>query len=52
MHVVIKSTLIRPMSRRCLCGHMVAQAHLLVVRIHEHQLRFMASHLVFMHLRE
>jgi hypothetical protein len=31
---------------------MVAQTHLLVVFIYKHQLRFMASHLVFMHLRE
>ena len=31
---------------------MVAQAHLLVVFIHKHQLRFMAGHLVFVHLRE
>ena len=40
------------MTRRRLRRHMVVQAHLLVVLIHKHQLGFMASHLVFMHLRE
>jgi hypothetical protein len=31
---------------------MVAQAHLLVLLIHKHQLRLMGGHLVFMHLCE
>ena len=52
MQCEVNSTLIRPVPRRCLRGHMVAQAHLLVVLIHKHQLGFMTSHLVFVHLRE
>ena len=40
------------MSGRCLRRHMVAQAHLLVVLIHKHQLRLVHGHLVLMHLGE
>ena len=40
------------MPRRSLRRHMVAQAYLLVVLIHKHQLRLMLGHLVFMHLCE
>ncbi len=40
------------MPRRSLRGHMVAQAHLLVVFIHKHQLWRVRCHVFFVHLRE
>jgi len=40
------------MPRGCLRGHMVTQAHLLILLIHKHQLCFVGGYLVFMHLRK